>query len=87
MAYAKPKQITGTMPKLAFEHDLQWIFEQLQRCDNAVERRKVCDAYDRVYQDAFDSEAVERKKTGIARRTANLRLLRYIRKKYRVFDR
>lgn len=86
MAYTKPKQITGQMPQHCCDDDRQWINEKLLYCNNPIERRKVCEAYSKVYLEVFNSEQNEIKKEGRARFEANCRLRIYIAKKFRVFN-
>ena len=87
MAYTPPLKITGPMPEHMHDDDRQWVFAQLCRCSDMPERRKVCEAYSRVYSAAHDAEPNEVRKDGMARRAANTRLREYIAKKFRVFSR
>lgn len=59
------------------KHDKQFLREHLAKLGprNAV---KAKEGYAMAWQEAFDGEPVEHRKFGTARRTANLRLLRYV---------
>lgn len=85
MAYHKTRKIDDVMPARYCQYDAEWIYKQLAYCRDLLERVKVCEAYSKVYAQAFDDETKEMKKTGTARRTANTRLRIYVRKKSQIF--
>lgn len=83
MAY-NARQKVGKMPEHHHPHDADWINGQL----NALipsDRIKVCTAYSKAHQEAFEREPMEAKKAGSARFEANNRLRRFIVKKFKVF--
>jgi hypothetical protein len=74
------------MPTSMHPHDAKWINEQLRMCYDYNERIKVCAAYSKVHSEAYDAEPDENLKDSKARRKANMRLLEYMEKKSRVFN-
>lgn len=87
MAYNKPQQITDPMPRRHHQDDAQWINTKLASCADMKERFLVCEAYTKVYSEAFDAEKSEHKSSNAARKCANERLRIFIAKKSRVFNR
>lgn len=57
--------------------DVKWIQEQMNRLPIQY-KQKAREGYERAWQEAYDLEPVEHKKTGAARRAANIRLRRFV---------
>ena len=69
------------MPHRYHPDDEQWIHQKLSPIQPEV-RYNVCEAYTKVFNEAFDAEPLPHRKTGKARSAANTRLLTYFNKKY-----
>jgi len=79
----------GRMPRYYFPHDKKSIAEKLFRIESlgAGMRDKVCDAYAKAYQEAWNAEPLGHRKDGKARFAANTRLRIFIEKRFAVFNR
>lgn len=84
MAFYKPK--IGILPADRCPADTQWINEKLGYL-NDEERKKVCNAYSKVFREAADKEPTEHKKENAGRYAANTRLRLFIEKRFAVFNR
>lgn len=59
------------------KHDVRWVNEQLNKLPYEY-KQKAREGYERAWQEAYELEPVEHKKSNAARRAANLRLLRFV---------
>lgn len=57
--------------------DVKWIQEQMNRLPIQY-KQKAREGYERTWQEAYDLEPVEHKKSNAARRAANIRLREFV---------
>lgn len=61
------------------EHDKKWCMAQFDMLPPEL-KQQAMQAYQRVYQDAYNAEPCEIRKEGKARREANTRLRQFVKK-------
>ena len=83
MAYNQQK--IGILPVDRCPADSKWINTQLGYL-NDEDRKKVCNAYSKVFREASAEEPLEHKQVNKGRFAANTRLRLFIEKRFKVFN-
>lgn len=74
--YGKPKV---TLPVSHSEKDAQWLSEQLLRL-HPSHLTTACIGYSDAFRETFESEQVEHKKENAGRKSANIRMRKFVEK-------